>query len=230
MKSTLIALMFASALPAAAQVAAPARQEAAALSSLVQAFLESQTAALPGTVSISVREPDARLNLGACPAPQAFLGPGQKAWGKTVVGVRCAAPSWTLYIQAQVSVQADYVAAAMPLAAGQPIRAEQLVTVKGDLTQLPPGILTDPAQAVGKMPANALASGLPLRADVLKSAPVVQQGQLVQVVAGGRGFHVSAEARAIGTAGDGQVVQVRTANGAVVSGIARAGGRVEVAI
>jgi flagella basal body P-ring formation protein FlgA len=40
---------------------------------------------------------------------------------------------------------------------------------------------------------------------------------------------VSGEGKAIGNAGEGQVVQVRTASGAVISGTAKAGGMVEVA-
>jgi flagella basal body P-ring formation protein FlgA len=45
----------------------------------------------------------------------------------------------------------------------------------------------------------------------------------------GNGFSVSSEGRAMSTAGDGQVVQVRTAGGQQISGIAKAGGMVEVA-
>ena len=75
----------------------------------------------------------------------------------------------------------------------------------------------------------SLPSGAPLRLDTpASSKPVVQQGQMVRVVSSGAGFKVSAEARAIGNAGEGQVVQVRTPAGAILSGIARAGGMVEV--
>jgi flagellar basal body P-ring formation protein FlgA len=127
-----------------------------------------------------------------------------------------------------VSVQAEYVAAAMPLAQGQPIDASQLIMVKGDLAALPNGVLTDMAQAVGKMSTLSLPSGAPLRDNQLRSKPVVQQGQAVRVVSGGAGFQVSAEAKAIGSAGEGQVVQVRTPGGAILSGVAKAGGLVEV--
>jgi flagella basal body P-ring formation protein FlgA len=208
---------------------APARQDPAALRQAVEQYLQTQSAGLPGTVSITVGALDPRMQLAACPAPEAFQQPGARAWGKTSVGVRCAAPSaWTVYIQAQVSVQAEYVAAAMPLSQGQAIDAAQLVMVKGDLAALPNGVLTDMAQALGKTSTLSLASGAPLRADQLRSKPVVQQGQLVRVVSSGAGFSVSAEARAIGTAGDGQVVQVRTPAGAILSGVAKAGGLVEV--
>jgi flagella basal body P-ring formation protein FlgA len=114
------------------------------------------------------------------------------------------------------------------LAQGQPIDQSQLVMLKGDLAALPNGVVTDMAQAVGRTSNISLPSGSPLRLDGLKSKPVVQSGQMVRVVSSGAGFKVSAEGRAIGTAGEGQVVQVRTPAGAVISGIAQAGGLVEV--
>ncbi|WP_377701573.1 flagellar basal body P-ring formation chaperone FlgA [Pseudoduganella sp. UC29_71] len=156
--------------------------------------------------------------------------PGARAWGKTTVGVRCAAPAaWTVYIQANVTVQADYVASAVPLAQGQAIEAGQLVLVKGDLTTLPAGIATDISQVVGRSSNASLAAGTPMRLDTLRSKPVIQAGQLVRLVSGGAGFRVSAEARAVATASEGQMVQVRTAGGQQVSGVAKAGGLVEVA-
>jgi flagella basal body P-ring formation protein FlgA len=56
----------------------------------------------------------------------------------------------------------------------------------------------------------------------------VQQGQSVRVVSSGPGFRVSTEARALNNASEGQIAQARTASGQVVSGIAKAGGVVEV--
>ncbi len=228
MKMTLTLLLCLAAPLCAARQASP-RQDLNALRHVAEQFLLVQSAGLPGKVTVTVGALDARMALAACPDPQAFQQPGARAWGKTTVGVRCAAPTpWTVYIQSQVSVQAEYVAAAMPLVQGQTIAAGQLVMVKGDLAALPNGVLTDMAQALGRTSSMSLQSGAPLRADQLRSVPVVQQGQAVRVVSGGAGFRVSAEARAIGTAGEGQVVQVRTPAGAIISGVARAGGLVEV--
>jgi len=208
--------------------AAP-RQDLEALRQLAQQYLEAQSAGLPGAASITIGALEPRMNLAACAAPQAFQQPGARAMGKTTVGVRCGAPTpWTIYIQAQVSVQAEYVASALPLAPGQAIESGQLVMLKGDLGMLPNGVLTDMAQAIGRSSSMALPAGAPLRADLLRSKPVVQQGQSVRVVSKGAGFSVSAEGRAIGTAGDGQVVQVRTPGGAILSGVARPGALVEV--
>jgi flagella basal body P-ring formation protein FlgA len=222
------------ALPCHAQTGAlaatPARQNVNALRSVAEQFLLTQTAGLPGEVAVKVGAVDPRTALAACPAPEAFLQPGARAWGKTTVGVRCTAPSsWTIYIQAQVNVKAEYVAAAVPLAQGQAVEQSQLMLVKGDLASMPNGILTDMAQAIGRTPTVSLAAGMPLRLDLLRSKPVVQQGQAVRLTSAGNGFSVSGEGRAIGTAGEGQVVQVRTPSGTVVSGTAKAGGMVEVA-
>jgi flagella basal body P-ring formation protein FlgA len=226
----LLASSLVSSLTCAQTAAAGGRQNVAQLRTVVEQFLQTQTAGLPGEVSVKVGAIDARTALAACPAPEAFLQPGARAWGKTTVGVRCTAPSnWTLFVQAQVSVKADYVAAALPLAQGQPIEQGQLVLVKGDIATMPNGIITDMAQAVGRTPMVSLAAGTPLRLDSLRSRPVVQQGQAVRLVSNGKGFSVSSEGKAIGNAGEGQVVQVRTSSGTVVSGTAKAGGMVEVA-
>ena len=217
---------------ALAQQSAAARagtQDLAALRTVVQQYLQAQSAGMTGKAGVEVRAIDPRTSLPACPAPQAFQQPGARTMGNTTVGVRCTAPvAWTVYIQAKVSVQGDYVAAAVPLAQGQPIEQSQLVLMKGDLAAMPNGVVTDMAQAIGRSSSVSLPSGAPLRLDPLRSKPVVQQGQLVRVVSSGEGFRVSAEARAIGTASEGQVVQVRTPTGAIISGVAKTGGLVEV--
>lgn len=230
MKLTLLTVLLLTSPLALAQQPAPARQDLGAVRQVVEQYLKAQTAGLTGKVGINVGKIDQRMSLAACPSPEAFQQPGARAWGKTTVGVRCASPAaWTVYIQAQVSVVGEYVAAAVPLVQGKEIDKSQLAIVSGDIAALPNGVVTDITQAVGRTSTVSLASGAPLRLDMLRSKPVVQQGQLVKIVSRGNGFSVSAEARAIGTAADGQVVQARTPAGAIISGLARAGGQVEVA-
>ncbi len=229
----ILALLFVLAAPIAGaqQPVNAGRQNLPALRTVVEQYLQTQTAGLPGQVTVKVGQVDPRTSLASCPAPEAFQQPGARAWGKTTVGVRCTAPSpWTVYIQATVNVVADYVAAAVPLAQGQPVDAGQLVLMKGDIAAMPNGIITDMAQAIGRTPTASLPAGTPLRLDTLKSKPVVQQGQAVRLVSKGSNFSVSAEAKAISNAGGGQVAQARTGSGTVVSGTARAGGIIEVAI
>lgn len=208
----------------------PARQDHAALRETAEQYLRTQTAGLPGQVRLSVGQIDARLNLAACAAPEPFIPSGSRLWGKTTVGIRCSTPTaWTVYIPATVQVIAEYVVTAAPLAQGQTIGPDDLAKVRGDLATLPRGIITDAAQAVGRIMSVSLPLGSPLRADSLRNQQAIQQGQAVRLVSNGPGFRVSSEARALNNANDGQVTQVRTGNGQVVTGIARTGGVVEVA-
>jgi flagellar basal body P-ring formation protein FlgA len=221
--------------PAAAQTAAPAaapamsRQDLAAVQRAVRQFMQAQTAGLPGQTSYTIDPIDNHLSLNACPAPEAFLPNGARLWGHSTVGVRCIGDKpWTVFVPVQVKVVAEYLVTARPLSPGQAIAASDLATRSGDLTMLPAGILTDQEQAIGKTPTSSLGAGQALRGDLLRSPTVVQSGQSVVLQSKGPGFVVRAEGKALTQAADGQVVQVRSASGSTVSGIARAGGVVDV--
>src|SRR5450830_324335 len=172
----------------------PPRQNLAALQQVAEQFIKIQTTGLSGTVNATVEPVDSRLTLAACPSPQAFLPNGGRLWGKTTIGIKCTAPSpWTIYLRATVQVVAEYVVAATPLTQGQLIGPNDLTKLKGDLSNLPSGIITDPAQAIGHVANMSLAAGAPLRQDALRANRVVQQGQSVRVVSSGSGFQISTE-------------------------------------
>jgi len=209
--------------------AASDRQDHGALVRIVDTYVRKETAGLPGKVSYQVTPVDTRLNLPACPAPEAFLPPGARLWGKSTVGVRCLAPvAWTIYAAVQVEVNAEYVVTARPIAPGETIAVHDLSVMRGDLARLPVGIVVDPLHAVGKQAGLGLGAGQPLRRDMLREPVVIAQGQGVKIVSQGPGFRVSVDGRALGNAAEGQHVQVRSPSGQTVSGIARTGGIVEV--
>jgi flagella basal body P-ring formation protein FlgA len=213
-----------------AQTAEPARQDLNVVRQTIEQFLQTQATGLPGEVKVAVGAIDPRLKLPACATPEAFLPPSGKMWGKTTVGVRCTVPTnWTIYVSATVKVFGEYVAAAAPLAQGQTISESDIGKVKGDLTTLPAGVVTDASQAIGRTVSNNVALGAPLRQDALRNQQAIQQGQGVRVVVNGPGFSVTSEAKALNNANEGQLTQVRTPNGQVVSGIAKLGGIVELA-
>lgn len=212
-----------------AQTVEPVRQDIGALKQTVTQFLRKQAVGLPGDIRVTVGSIDPRLKLPACPQPEAFLPRSSKAWGKTTVGVRCTVPqAWTVYISASVHVQSEYIAAAVPLAQGQTVTESDIAKVKGDLTAMPPGIITEASQAIGRTVASSVSVGAPLRQDALRNQQAIQQGQAVRIVLNGAGFSVTSEARALNNANEGQMTQVRTPNGQVVSGIAKLGGIVEL--
>jgi len=205
------------------------RQDLGALVRIVEQYVRKESAGLPGTVTFVVTPFDNRLSLPHCPQPEAFMAPGGRLWGKSAVGVRCAAPiAWSVYASVQVDVNAEYVVSARSLAQGETLGAQDLSVMRGDLARLPAGTIIDPAHAIGKQLALSLAAGQPVRKDMLRAPLVVTQGQGVRLVTQGPGFQVSGEGRALGNAADGQSVQVRSASGQTISGVARAGGIVEV--
>lgn len=224
-----IAAFFAANIFAADENQIASRQNLKEIGFAVENFLKRETGGLPGQVAIEVGRLDDRLALAPCGQMHAFFPVGSRAWGQTSVGVRCSVPNaWTVYVPARVRVTAGYLETARPLAAGQEIVTTDIVVRHGDLDQLPAGVLTEPAQAVGRKLANSLRAGTALRADGLHEPPAVQQGQLVALQVAGPGFRVSSEGRTLGKAAEGKLVQVRTASGSVVSGIVRPGPLVEI--
>ena len=219
-------------LAAAVAASALARQDPAPVKRAVENFLRVQIKGLPGQASFSVGAIDPNNQLSPCPGFDVTMPTGARPSGRTQVTVRCQPSSgeggWSLFVPVHIVVRGDYLVTARPLAQGQMLEASDLARQSGDLSDMPTGILTDPAQAVGRTLAMPLPAGRPLRGDMLRQAMVVQQNQSVKVVARGTGFTVANEGRALTNAVEGQVVQVRLASGQVISGIARAGGTVEV--
>lgn len=207
----------------------PAKQNLTVLKAKITDFLETQTIGYPGKVTVHAGAIDPNLRLSSCANPLVFLPAGSRAWGKTSVGVRCDGPSaWTIYVQASVNVAAQYLVAATPLSQGSIVTSQDMLFENGDLTQLPAGVFTDVNQAIGRIVNISMTAGTVLRQDMLKIPPAVLRGQTVMVTSAGLGFTVASEGHAMANASEGQVVQVRVSSGQLISGIARAGGQVDV--
>ncbi|MDP2808777.1 MAG: flagellar basal body P-ring formation chaperone FlgA [Rhodocyclaceae bacterium] len=207
-----------------------ARQDPAPVKKAIEDYLRVQTQGLPGQVSFTLRGLDPENRLAPCATPvEVAQPPGARTWGRTHVSVRCPVDGgWSAFVPVHVRVVADYLVTARPLSQGQTLTEADLARQNGDLSDLPAGILTEAQQAVGRTAAMSIAAGRPLRADLLRQPMVIRQNQTVKVVSRGAGFQVASEGRALADGADGQVVQARLPNGQVVSGIARAGGVIEI--
>lgn len=199
------------------------------ISKEVEKFLKSQIANVEGESEITIKPIDSRLKLQACTDLTSFLPPGSKAWGKVTVGLRCSTPKpWTIYIAAQVRVFGDYYVTKNAIHAGQIITEQDLVKIRGELSSQAPGTIVKINNAIGKTMIAAYPAGTSLRQDMFKLIPVIQQGQNIKVVSQGKGFRVSNDAIALNNASEGQLTRAKTNSGQLVSGIARAGGFIEV--
>ena len=211
-------------------VIAEENSPAATLHNVVNDFVLNETHQLPGKVIIRINNPDTRQQaLRPCQRPEAFLPVGGRIWGKFSVGVRCQdEASWTVYVPVEIEVIASVVHAAQPISMGKTIDSNDIVSKEADLVRIPGGVITDPDQAIGKVAATFLASGLPIRIHQLRAQHVISRGQKVRLTVIGAGFAVSTEGEALADAAEGAMVQVRNHTGRITRGIARQNGIVEI--
>lgn len=219
--TTLILLMF---FPAPSWAAGESHER---IRETALAFATTQTQNLPGKAGIRIGKIDPRTVLRACSSLEAFLPPGASMLGRTTIGIRCLEqPGWSVLVQAEIRVSATLLVANRPLAQNTVLGEGDFTLQQGELGQ--PGILTDPAQAVGKTLRFGIGAGQVLRQDMLRAPWVVTQGQTVEVRSGGAGFMVRASGQALNNGAEGQPVQVRMPSGQVVSGKTAADGGVVI--
>lgn len=215
---TLLALLALGTLPAMAGNV----QSHAAIRDAVTAFVQAQTRAIPGKVSIQVAEIDRRLVLPACPALEAFLPPATQLSGNSNVGVRCISQhNWSLFVPVGIKITTTLLATNKTLLQGQTVRAEDITVLPS--ASLQTGTLTDPAQAVGKILKFGVGAGQVIRQDMLRAPYTVKQGQNVQLRVSGSGFRVSTEGQALNNAAEGDSASARTTVGQIVNGTVKNG-------
>jgi len=211
----LIACLF---LHSAAATAA-AQQDHAVLKKTAEAFVQQQTAELPGKVAYTVGEIDRRIALRACGQIEAFLPSGSQLIGRVSIGVRCVeANGWSIFIPVQIRISRDLIISARPLTMWQVMREEDIARQTTEITQAD-GI-TDEKQVIGKVLLYSLAAGSVLRENMLRAPYSVKQGQSVQLSVQGQGFSISSSGVALNNAAKGEPVQIRTSTGRVISGVA----------
>lgn len=208
-------------------VVASAAQGHTQIKNVVAAFVQQQTAALPGKVSYKINEIDQRITLSECARLEAFLPSGSQLMGKTAIGVRCnEANGWSIFVPVQIRISLNLLVSARPLPLGHTLQKEDIASQTIETSRTDG--FTDPKQAVGKVLRYNIAAGQVLREDMLRLPYSVTQGQVVQLAVQGSGFSIRSEGVALSNASEGQTVQIRTNLGRVISGVARAGGVVEI--
>lgn len=197
---------------------------------LSSAMLESiqqmvtRSVAGKGRVEIKVGELDPRLQLAPCLRAEPVLLPGTRFWGRSQITIRCVEGAhWSILLPITVSVFGEALVARGNLPIGTLPQAGDFEVTSIDLTRENAAWVTDAAQLAGRVLARPLQMGQALRADHLKIAATVQQGDQVKVRVPGQGFTITTDALAMASAGPGQSLRLRTESGKVVSGTVRDG-------
>lgn len=212
---------------AASADAPKASQDHAQIRNVVAAFVQQQTAALPGKASYQIDEIDRRIALPGCAKLEAFLSPGSQLIGKTSVGVRCNETNgWSIFVPVQIKISQNLLVSVRQLPLGHLLQEQDIAIQTTDISKA--SGFTDPKQVIGKVLRYGITAGQILREDMLRQPYSVMQGQTVQVATQGSGFSIRNEGVALNNASEGQTVQVRVKSGRVISGIARPAGLVEI--
>lgn len=215
-------------LPAAAANAGE-WQSLPSIQAAVESFVKDKAALQPGEFVVTVSRMDPRLKLAQCSQLEPYLPTGNRLWGNSSIGVRCNAPSrWSVYVPVHIKVSNQVLVTTRPIASGNAVTPEDVQLQMRDITAFAGSALTSLDQVTGKNVSGPVASGTVLRAEMLRAAQVIRQGQQVKLVAQGSGFKVTSEGQAMGNATVGQVVSVKTRSGQLIKGIAKGEGIVEV--
>lgn len=181
-------------------------------------------------VEVQVGALDARLRLAPCRRTEAYLPAGQRAIGRTRVGLRCLEGTtlWNVTLPVQVSLFAPGIVVREALPAGTVLTAQHLQLAEIDWGADAGRAHADSTGLVGRELGRALNPGNAVFSADLKTRQWFRAGETVQVLARGAGYTVSTDGEALSPGLEGQAVRVRTSSGRVLSGRASGDRQVEV--
>jgi flagellar basal body P-ring formation protein FlgA len=202
------------------------------LQRLAAAHLRGQLGApVPGiTTDVTTNELDPRLRLARCPqAPVPFLPQGARVAAKTLVGVRCDARGWTVYVTAGVETEMPVLVLKSAAARDARIGEGDVEVQRRRMAGFAAGYLTRPDELTGRHLRQAAAPGTVLTAELMANDLLVRRGQRVTLIAGVGGIEVRAPGEAMSDATPAGRVRVQNLNSRrVVEGQVESADRVRV--
>ena len=196
-----------------------------------QAMEQRALAAGYSNVDVSVRSLDSRLQLAACNTPVSVLpSSGQRALGPVTVGLRCDAPEqWTIYVRGKVTAERQLPTLSRAVNRGDIIGSRDIVWQTIQIDREVVGLLTTPADIIGKEARKHLAPGQTVRSSDVVSPTLVERGQVVDLIAQTAGLQVNMQGKALTAGGEGDRLIVKNTNsGKRVEGVVLASGAVLV--
>jgi len=217
-------------LGAAGSVSGPAQWSQQTEQWINQQLLTQLDPDLPLRPEVEVGRFDSRLRLAPCQRVEPFLPAGTRLWGRTRIGLRCTQGpvAWSVFLPIQVRVWGPSWALRQPVAAGTPLRPEDVEQTETDWAASNALPLTQTAQWLGLAANQTLQPGQVLRSGMVRAPQVFASGSQVRLAMQGPGFSLYAAGTALQHGILGQTVRVRLPNRKVVSGVVRDEQTVEV--
>ncbi|MDJ0656520.1 MAG: flagellar basal body P-ring formation chaperone FlgA [Xanthomonadales bacterium] len=160
--------------------------------------------------TVSVNAPDRRLRLARCDQPlEAFMPPAARHVGATSVGIRCAGPrTWTIYLQAKVSLWQTVAVTNRALSRGDLLKAGDVRLQKTDVSYLTGGYFEGSEELVGQSLLRPLAPGVVVTPNMVRPPIVVRRGEPVVLLSSAGNLEVRTRGRALADGAMGQRIDV----------------------
>lgn len=167
-----------------------------------------------GTVMhVTAGQLDPRTRLAQCThGLTAALPPTTRIAMRTLVGVSCAQPRWTLYVPVTLETELAVLVLRRALPRGSAVTPEDVEIRRMRVPGLADTYIREPAQLVNQHLKSATAPGTALAVDLLAADVLVKRGQRVTLVARVGGLEVRAEGEAIADASTAGRVRVLNLN------------------
>lgn len=175
---------------------------------------------VPVRVEVIPGQLDPRLSLAPCQKVDVFMPAGQRAWGRTRIGLKClqGPVAWKVTLPLTVRLWAPALVAAGPLPAGTVLGASHLHLSEVDWAERDSPVVILENAALGRTLATALSPGAPLRQENLRKRQWFDAGDTVRLHAVGPGFTIQGEGVAITPGIEGQSARIRTESGRTITG------------
>lgn len=223
---TLGMLAAAAPLPAATQ----AFQALAEIEATAEAFLKDSGGPAAEAQASAL---DRRLKLPRCDQPlAAFLRAGARVQQRTIVGVRCTGSRpWKVYVPVSLVVKEEVLVTRGNLPRGHQLTVDDVTLERRDVSRVPGGYLTRPAEVVGQRLKQSLRAGAIVAPTGLVARTVVRRGQSVTLAARSDAINIRMAGKAMMDGALHQRIRVQNVNsGRVVEGIVRSPELVEVLV
>ena len=160
-----------------------------------------RTLELPG----AIRVPEGPYTIRVLPPPGVALVGRVRLALEFAVADR---PVKTVWVTADIARFGRIVVARRSVARGEVLAADDLDVDRRDLSALPRDLVTEPADAAGKIARTALLPYAPIRNDQLTVPPTVHRGDAVLLVAERGGLRITAPGEVKEDAGRGERVRI----------------------
>lgn len=230
-RSAVAALLTASLAATVGAAPAPGHPHDDILATVEMAALDAATTAGFDNVEVRVRPLDRRLRPQHCGERLTLIRPpNSRPLGPVSYGVRCTHPvPWTLYLRADVSATINVPVLREALPRETVLTADDIAMREEVITARAADLITDRDQLIGMALRRPLAAGKPLYRGSVARPRIVERGQTVTLVAGGGGFEVRMQGKAMGSGAEGDRLWVTNlSSGRRLEGIILADGSIRV--